>query len=111
MTTFPGGTAMHAQIEAQREALTALCRRFQVSRLEVFGSAAAGPFDAERSDVDFLVAFQPMAPGEHARAYFALRRAIQDQLQRSVDLVEIDAIRNPYFQASVDRTRVLLYAA
>ncbi len=38
----------HAEIEA-------LCRRFGVRRLEVFGSAATGDFRDATSDLDFLV--------------------------------------------------------
>ena len=46
-------------IHARREEVAELCRRFHVRRLEVFGSAARGDFDPERSDVDFLVEFDP----------------------------------------------------
>ncbi len=102
---------MNELIETHREELTRLCRQFQVRRLELFGSAAGERFDATRSDLDFLVDLLPMPPGAHARAYFGLLEALQDLFQRHIDLVEIGAIRNPYFQASVDRTRVLLYAA
>ena len=42
-------------VDARRE-LARLCTRFAVRRLELFGSAAAGTFDSERSDLDFLVA-------------------------------------------------------
>ena len=33
---------MHTEIEKHRETLTALCHRYGVVRLEVFGSAARG---------------------------------------------------------------------
>ena len=49
---------MHADIAAHRKELTALCRRYGVRRLEVFGSAArAADFDPKTSDADFLVEF------------------------------------------------------
>ena len=44
-------------IQLRREELWALCRRFHVRRLDLFGSAARGDFDPERSDLDFLVEF------------------------------------------------------
>jgi uncharacterized protein len=47
-------------IEGRREELAALCRRYRVRRLDVFGSAAAGDFDEESSDVDLLVEFEEM---------------------------------------------------
>jgi uncharacterized protein len=53
-------------IQLRREELRALCRRFHVLRLDVFGSAARGDFDPERSDVDFLVEFDRTDPGAPA---------------------------------------------
>jgi predicted nucleotidyltransferase len=53
---------MHAAVAEKQESLAALCRRFGVARLEVFGSAARGvDFDVSESDVDFLVEFRPQA--------------------------------------------------
>ena len=50
---------MQAVIDEKRDALAAICRRYGVSRLEVFGSAARGlDFDPKRSDFDFLVEFE-----------------------------------------------------
>lgn len=48
---------MIVEIEQRRAELEALCRRLGVRRLEVFGSAAAGEFRGETSDLDFLVEF------------------------------------------------------
>jgi hypothetical protein len=45
------------EIELHREELRALCRRFHVRRLDLFGSAARGGFDLEQNDIDFLVEF------------------------------------------------------
>ncbi len=98
-------------IEQHREEIETLCRRFNVARLEVFGSAADGTFDPEQSDVDFLVEFQPLEPGPLADAYFGLLAELQRILQRKVDLVTPKAIRNPYFLRGVNDTRRLLYAA
>jgi uncharacterized protein len=53
---------MIAEISSHREELRELCRLFHVRRLDLFGSAAADDFDGERSDLDFLVEFDPRAP-------------------------------------------------
>jgi uncharacterized protein len=100
-------TVVVDQLEAVRE----LCIRNQVRRLELFGSATNGGFDAESSDLDFLVEFKPLIPTDRADAYFGLLAALQDLFQRDVDLVEAEAIHNPYFRKSVDRQRSVLYAA
>jgi predicted nucleotidyltransferase len=98
-------------IREHRPALELLCRQHHVRTLEVFGSAAGGGFDPVRSDVDFLVDFMPLEPAEHARAYFGLWFALEDLLRRRVDLVETRAVQNPYFLASENRARQVLYAA
>jgi hypothetical protein len=54
---------MQPLIEASRAQLAQLCREHHVRRLEVFGSAARADFDPASSDLDFLVEFEPMAPG------------------------------------------------
>lgn len=99
-------------IDQHRDELHRLCQQFRVRRLELFGSAARGEgAHAAVSDLDFLVEFLPLREGEHADAYFGLLAGIEDLFERPIDLVMTRAIRNPYFQQSVDRTRTVLYAA
>jgi predicted nucleotidyltransferase len=79
---------MHRLIAERRDEIAALCRRYGVQRLEVFGSAArGGDFNATLSDADFLVQF---APGEAAGAdnFVAVKGALERALGRRVDLVE-----------------------
>ncbi|HXW40166.1 MAG TPA: nucleotidyltransferase domain-containing protein [Xanthobacteraceae bacterium] len=102
---------MIAEISTHREELQALCRRFHVRRLDVFGSAARGDFEPARSDLDFLVEFQPLQPGAYVDAFFGLKEGLEELFGRPVDLISAAAIRNPYFRASVERTRAPLYAA
>jgi hypothetical protein len=44
---------MVSLIDKHREALVALCRKYHVEKLDVFGSAARGDF-VKSSDIDFL---------------------------------------------------------
>ena len=98
-------------LEQHRSAIEQLCRRFCVSRLEVFGSAAAGAFDPTHSDIDFLVRFEPDCPVGPFRQYIDFLLALQELLGRRVDLVEESAIANRFFIDSVNRSRKLFYAA
>jgi len=82
-----------------------------VRRLELFGSAATGDFDAKGSDLDFLVEFEDLKPGQYADAYFGLLDDLEALFQRSVDLVMTSAIKNPYFLENIEASRTLLYAA
>lgn len=102
---------MTAILQAKRDEIAALCRKRRVRRLEVFGSAAAGVFDPRTSDLDFLVEFHPLPPGQRADAYFGLLEDLQHMFQRPVDLVMERAISNPYFRQAVEQTREVLYAA
>ena len=98
------------EVEQYRAQLEALCRRFGVRRLELFGSAASGQLEAQ-SDLDFLVEFEsPEAPG-YSERYFGLLEALQALFGRPVDLVVASAVTNPYFRAAVEKTKRLLYAA
>lgn len=54
-------------LEEKRTAIADLCKRYHVRRLDVFGSAAAGPFDPQESDVDFLVGVRALAAGSTRR--------------------------------------------
>ncbi|MBI2946709.1 MAG: nucleotidyltransferase domain-containing protein [Verrucomicrobia bacterium] len=96
-------------IEQNRDALAKLCRQFRVERLEVFGSAAKGTFQADSSDVDFLVTFADPKPGTYADRYLGLLLALEKLLQREIDLVTERSIRNPYFRKAVEATRQPIY--
>jgi predicted nucleotidyltransferase len=82
-----------------------------VKRLEVFGSAATDRFDPARSDVDFLVEFDDLAPDEYADAYFGLLKGLEELFGRSVELIMPSAVRNKYFLMSSNRSRTVGYAA
>lgn len=98
-------------IEEKRDELTRVCAKYRVRRLELFGSALGERFDADKSDLDFLVEFLPLQPGEHADAYFGLLDGLRELFQRNVDLVMTGAIKNRYFFESISRSRTVLYAA
>lgn len=101
---------MNELIKRHQQAIEDLCRKHSVSRLELFGSAAAGVFDPQSSDLDFLVEFLPLEEGRYADAYFDLLFDLENLFGRAVDLVMPTAIRNPYFLQAVNRHRELLYA-
>jgi predicted nucleotidyltransferase len=98
-------------IEQHRADLSALCRRFNVRRLDVFGSATKGTFSSERSDLDFIVTLEAPSAGEYADNYFGLARALETLFQRRVDLITEASIRNPFFRQAIEQTRQPLYEA
>ena len=103
---------MHTEIADKQKDLAELCRRYDVVRLEVFGSAArATDFNPETSDADFLVEFDTESDLPPFDRYFDLVEDLREVLGRSVDLVEARAIRNPYLRKAIDKSRELVYAS
>ena len=102
---------MHPAIAQHRTGIAAICQRFRVSRLEVFGSAArADDFNQATSDVDFLIEFADGA-APSLQDFFGDKTALEHLLGRTVDLTEPGAVRNPYVLASINRNREAVYAA
>lgn len=99
-------------LDPYHEQISALCRRYGVRRLEVFGSAVdPARFDHRSSDIDLLVEFDPAPEGARAEQYFGLLEELTALLGRPVDLVVERAIRNPYFRQSVQASRQPIYLA
>lgn len=99
-------------IELNLQRILALCRKHRVRTLSVFGSILTDRFN-ENSDVDFLVDFEPHNPDslefDYVSNYFGLRDALENLLNRKVDLIEYGDNLNPIFKAIVDRKKQLIY--
>ena len=85
-----------------------LCRKHRVKDLYVFGSVLT-PHFSEKSDVDFLVAFNTDEIPDYFTNYFDLKYGLEDAIGRDVDLVEEKAIRNPVFKQNIDKTKMKIY--
>ena len=102
---------MHPAIAQHLPAISGICLRFHIRRLEVFGSAArASDFNPAHSDADFLVEFAQDAQ-LGLRDFFGAKQALEMQLGRGVDLVESGSVRNPFVLASINAHKENVYAA
>lgn len=97
-------------IKLHIKAITALCVKHKVGKLYVFGSVLTDHFSAD-SDIDFLVEFSNVDLREYAGNYFDLKESLEQLLQRNVDLIELNALKNPYLIKSIASNQELLYAA
>ena len=94
-----------------REKISGLCAGLSVRELRVFGSALTDKFDPSRSDIDVVVEFfDPEAPGIADR-FMSLALGLEFIFQRPVDLVTKQAMKNPIFRQTVEKTSKPLYAA
>ena len=99
---------MNAEVRLDRDAIVAFCRKWRIRELSIFGSALRDDFGPD-SDLDFLVSFSPDATWD----LFDLT-AMQDELEalygRPVDLVQKEALRNPWRKREILKTREVIYA-
>lgn len=102
---------MHPLLASHSASIAALCRRYGVRRLDVFGSAARDDFDEAASDVDLVVEFGPEPASRTLEQYLGLKGDLEALLGRSVDLVELDAMPGTRLKRLIDRARMPLYAA
>jgi predicted nucleotidyltransferase/predicted XRE-type DNA-binding protein len=92
-----------------RKAIRALCRRFAVRRLGAFGSILRQDFDSTRSDVDLSVEFGKSRRYTLTDQYFEFKAALEQLLDRSVDLVELSAVPSSRLKRIIERTQVPVY--
>jgi predicted nucleotidyltransferase len=95
-----------------QEELEQFCQRWQIARLAVFGSAAAGRLRAD-SDIDLLVTFRPEAEWTMFDHY-AMEEELSLMFGREVDLVSVRAVEenpNPICRRQILDSARQLYAA
>lgn len=102
---------MHPVISGHISDISALCRRFGVAKLDLFGSATGADFNPETSDFDLLVDFLPEARDRAFDNYFGLHESLERLLDRKVDLVTAASVRNPYLRREIEASRLQLYGA
>ena len=92
-----------------KKKIAAFCHRWKVIELALFGSVLRPDFTPE-SDVDVLVTFAPDA--EISLFDMAqMQIELQELFNRPVDILEKDALRNPYRKREILSTAQVVYAA
>jgi predicted nucleotidyltransferase len=95
-------------IDKNIEAITGLCEKHKVKELYLFGSVLTERF-TDSSDVDVLIQFGEVDLMEYFDNYMDFKDELEKLLNRPVDIVENQAIRNPIFRRIVDRDKKLIY--
>jgi uncharacterized protein len=95
-------------LEDSKAQIIELCKACNVKSLYSFGSVNGNKFH-ELSDIDLLVDFQTSDPLEYTENYFNLKFSLEKLLKRSIDLLEIKALKNPFLRAKIDASKVLVY--
>lgn len=95
-------------IEMNIDRIAALCRKYKVAKLWVFGSILTPRFN-DNSDVDFSVVFHYDQISDLFVTFFDFIEELQLLLGRKVDLVDETAVKNSYFRKELDKTKRLIY--
>jgi predicted nucleotidyltransferase len=97
------------QINLPREMIVEFCRRWKVTEFSLFGSVLRDDFRPD-SDVDVLVS---LAPDAHRSLYewVDMIEELKRIFGRKVDLVEKEALRNPFRRHHILHNREVIYAA
>jgi predicted nucleotidyltransferase len=98
-----------SNIKIPSDKIEAFCRKWQIKEFAFFGSVLREDFRPD-SDLDVLVTFEP-----DDGIFSDNRVEMQDELAqifgRQVDLVEKEAIRNPFRRHEILTTKEVVYAA
>jgi hypothetical protein len=97
----------HIPIDHRR--IADFCRKWRIVEFALFGSVLRDDFRPD-SDVDVLVRFEPDAPWS-LLDIVTMMGELKGMFGREVDLVEKDAIRNPFRRHSILTTHRVIYAA
>lgn len=112
---LPVEELLRLRFDVKIDQVVALCERFRIVELGLFGSALRDDFRAEGedpSDVDLLVVFEE----EYRRSrsyqeFLELQVAVERLFGRKVDICQKILLKNPYRRAEILETTRMLYEA
>ena len=96
-------------IEIPYDKIQEFCQRWRIKELAIFGSTLRNDFRPE-SDVDILVTFEDGAPWGLFE-FVEMIEELQEIFGRQVDLVEREALRNPFRRREILSQCQVVYAA
>lgn len=89
--------------------IEALFKKNKVKSAYTFGSIATPHFNAA-SDIDFMIAFlDDTDPIERGENWFSLYYSLKEILNRDVDLVREEDIKNPYLLQTINASKTKIY--
>lgn len=97
------------QLPIPRKEIAAFCKRWQVVEFSLFGSVLRDDFRQD-SDVDVLVTF---SEGAQISLFdlVQMKLELEEIFHRPVDVIEKDALENPFRKREILRTAQVIYAA
>jgi predicted nucleotidyltransferase len=106
-TSMAATSQLDRNIVVCAEALEQLCLKWKVRELSLFGSVLREDFGPD-SDIDVLISFQEEAPWS-LWDLIAMRDEMAEMFGRPVDLVEREALRNPFRRKRILESHRTIY--
>jgi hypothetical protein len=100
---------MSLRVPVNRKALQRFCQCWKITEFALFGSVLRDDFRPD-SDVDVLVSFRADAQWSLADLV-EMQQELRAVFGRPIDLVEKEALRNPFRRHAILATREVIYAA
>jgi predicted nucleotidyltransferase len=97
------------KIRIPRQKIIEFCRRWRVVELSLFGSVLREDFHPE-SDVDVLVTFSKDTEIS-LFDFVQMKLDLEEIFNRSVDVIEKDALENPFRKREILKNAQVIYAA
>jgi len=97
------------QLPIPRKEIAAFCKRWQVVEFSLFGSVLRADFRPD-SDVDVLVTFSKDAEIS-LFDLVQMKLELEEIFHRTVDVIEKEALENPFRKREILRTAQVIYAA
>jgi predicted nucleotidyltransferase len=101
---------MDFAVDVPLERLAEFARKWRIVELSLFGSVLKPEEFRDDSDVDVLVAFDPQSRWSAFRLV-EMNDELSEIFGRKVDLIDRDAVKNPFVRPSIYTTRHVVYAA
>jgi hypothetical protein len=99
---------MKTKIRIPRKKIAEFSRRWKVTEFSLFGSVLRDDFRPD-SDVDVLVTFAPNAQIS-LFDLVQMKLDLEKMFKRPVDVIEKDALENPFRKREILRTAQVIYA-
>lgn len=102
---------INPRIRGTVPAIVETSRAYGATRVALFGSSTQADPAVVPQDLDITVRFDSSDPRSRADLYFGLKRALERLTGMKVDLVEDEAIDNPYLRSELADSEEVLYEA
>ncbi len=100
---------LHSVFQIQLPVIREKFKKYKIKRAYAFGSVCNEKFN-DKSDIDLLIAFQDnLDPLFRGQAIWDLEDELKLILNREIDLITENQLKNPFFIKELNETKIQIY--